>query len=324
MFFLASCVTLLRSWHGELARAGTVSVAAFFLRRFFRIAPAYYLAAIGYWALSPTPPPYPLGDVIRTVTFTNALHPEWALTDHSVVPGGWSVGVEAAFYVVFPIFAAMATSLTRSVAVFAGAVVMAGASNVLAPMHLSGATGLKVIENGLFFWFPNQAPVFALGGIVYFVLRDPPAVLCRRPSLGVLTAVLACVLTAYLPFPKYFGASVVPPAFLVASLGFSVLIVALSGGALPFVNPIAAGLGRVSFSAYLLHFGVIEAAGAVPALIRADATGWFAIVAFAVVLPGVILVTYALSWVSFRLIERPMIELGRAILARRPAGATTW
>src|SRR6185437_8663436 len=52
LFFLASCVTLLMSWNGEVAKHGSVNVINFFIRRFFRIAPAYYAAAVLYYFLS--------------------------------------------------------------------------------------------------------------------------------------------------------------------------------------------------------------------------------------------------------------------------------
>src|SRR5579859_6173039 len=48
LFFLASAVTLLMSWHHDQARFGRAQVAPFFIRRFFRIAPAYYAAAAFY------------------------------------------------------------------------------------------------------------------------------------------------------------------------------------------------------------------------------------------------------------------------------------
>src|ERR1700761_4455064 len=53
LFFLASAVTLLMSWHREIRRYGAADVGAFFLRRFFRIAPAYYVAALFYFWLTP-------------------------------------------------------------------------------------------------------------------------------------------------------------------------------------------------------------------------------------------------------------------------------
>ncbi|HET6306352.1 MAG TPA: hypothetical protein VFG12_04155 [Rhodopila sp.] len=48
LFFPASVVTLMMSWrHGKIRNAA-VDVGAFFLRRFFRLVPAYYLASVIY------------------------------------------------------------------------------------------------------------------------------------------------------------------------------------------------------------------------------------------------------------------------------------
>ena len=40
LFFLASALTLLMSWRHETVRLGRARIAPFFIRRFFRIAPA--------------------------------------------------------------------------------------------------------------------------------------------------------------------------------------------------------------------------------------------------------------------------------------------
>lgn len=53
LFFLASAVTLMTSWRHEMAQYGQVDVGAVFIRRFFRIAPAYYAASVLYFALDP-------------------------------------------------------------------------------------------------------------------------------------------------------------------------------------------------------------------------------------------------------------------------------
>src|ERR1700722_4770417 len=54
LFFLASAITLLMSSSYERDRTGRVSSGDFFIRRFLRIAPMYYLAALLYWIITPS------------------------------------------------------------------------------------------------------------------------------------------------------------------------------------------------------------------------------------------------------------------------------
>lgn len=80
----------------------------------------------------------------------------------------------------------------------------------------------------------------------------------------------------------------------------------------------AAAMGRVSFSAYLLHYAVIlMTIDAYPALFHTGATGWLAIAAFAAGCIVVLGVVFLLSWCSFQLVERPMIRLGGKVARLR-------
>jgi peptidoglycan/LPS O-acetylase OafA/YrhL len=89
-------------------------------------------------------------------------------------------------------------------------------------------------------------------------------------------------------------------------------------------RPICA-LGEVSFSAYLLHFFVIhQFVLRLPSIFDATASGYRAIAICAGLWIVVVPVTFALSWVTFRAIEKPMIGFGRTVLDRikqRPAQA---
>jgi peptidoglycan/LPS O-acetylase OafA/YrhL len=78
-------------------------------------------------------------------------------------------------------------------------------------------------------------------------------------------------------------------------------------------------MGQVSFSAYLLHFAVIHfTVECFPALFHVYATGMRAIGAFAATWVVMVVVTFGLSMLTYRLIELPMMEVGKK-LARRTA-----
>ena len=85
-----------------------------------------------------------------------------------------------------------------------------------------------------------------------------------------------------------------------------------------FLNGPVALMGRVSFSAYLLHFAVLKIVADQPFLRPVfHMTGWSAIVAFAVALICIVVIVLAGSWCTYRLVETPMIGFGKALIRRR-------
>src|ERR1700744_1896929 len=68
LFFLMSCVTLLLSWHSDEAKGRTDPIA-FWMRRFFRIAPLYYLAAAFYFWIDRPESGFDLGQMLASFAF---------------------------------------------------------------------------------------------------------------------------------------------------------------------------------------------------------------------------------------------------------------
>ena len=81
-----------------------------------------------------------------------------------------------------------------------------------------------------------------------------------------------------------------------------------------FVNPVVAMVGKISFSAYLLHYAAIELLPErFPHLFHTHATGFAAIAAYAggwLVVTGA---TCAGAFCTYRAIELPMINVAREI-----------
>ena len=219
------------SWHHESARLGSARVVPFFVRRFFRIAPAYYAAAALYYWLNPPIHGFNLVQLLASMLFVNGWTPALMPTAHdawSVVPGGWSVSVEYTFYLLFPIFATFVTSLGRSIIVLSGCVVIGCLANRIADPMLLQSYGSDEIDNFLYFWFPNQMAVFAAGGVLFFAMQKlaRPRVRCvetssRTPWHDILPAVSIAVFLsgAFLPMAQWLGQpSAWFPGFLFASI----------------------------------------------------------------------------------------------------------
>jgi len=110
LFFIISAGTISMTYAQHLRRYGANprSAVAWLVRRLFRIWPLYAIAAVFYAVeksilrtqLGLTDGPTPnFQDWLTNLTFTNP----WIGAGHYLVPGGWSIVVEASFYCVFPI-----------------------------------------------------------------------------------------------------------------------------------------------------------------------------------------------------------------------------
>ncbi len=97
LFFVVSCFTLARSWRRR-ERVARPGLRDFALRRLFRIAPAYFLATLGYLWIWPDAA-IGMTRIATFLTFTNGWSPAQMPTVLGVwvgVPGGWSIEAEFA------------------------------------------------------------------------------------------------------------------------------------------------------------------------------------------------------------------------------------
>ena len=104
LFFVISAFTLFGSMTARCQEPRFI--VNFLIRRFFRIAPLFYLSLIGYTCLNGFNARYFAPEGVAwwffplTISFFNGWMPQ---TINSVVPGGWSIAVEAMFYVSLPL-----------------------------------------------------------------------------------------------------------------------------------------------------------------------------------------------------------------------------
>lgn len=326
LFFVASAVTLMLSLEQERARTGGFSARAFFIRRWMRIAPAFYLAGLLYNLIWP-PENLPYYSVLSSLFFVNAWHPEtvaavWGIS--AMVPGGWSIGVEFTFYFLFPLVAAWIRTPAQAVALFLSCVLVALVANPLARDFFTPIYEARWAEQFVIWWPPNQMPVFALGILVYFPVSSliharpgshPSALAAWKTPLLIMSLLAFAGLSA-VPTPRYISAATfLPPAEILAGVIFALFTLALAiPGPSLFVNGAAQALGKVSFSAYLSHFAVLRILPErYPDLFHTNAVGYVAIGAFVLATAIVTAVTFAISWCCYRWLEQPAIRLGQQL-----------
>lgn len=323
LFFLASALTLLMSWHRSCDEFGVRS-AKFLIRRFFRIAPLYYLAIIIYWiAYRESPDNFRFDLLLASMLFYNAWSPYLLPTvpGWTPVPGGWSISVEFCFYFMFPLLATLITTLGRSVIFFVvGLVVMLIASNFGMQNYPSLTNEER--SNFLYFWLPNQLVIFSLGFLLYFFYKNKKITnwIANNKVTSNGASILffgAFFLLSFYGVRKFFDLSTgLLPTHLLATLLFVpwalFLVVKPSGVA---VNRYIVDLGRVSFSAYVLHFAVLRYVGVGLKAVWPFGNGGILSIPYSIVLLLLaVLITRILAGFTHRYIERPGVNLSKSII----------
>lgn len=324
LFFIASAVTLLMSWHRSAGSLGERS-AKFLIRRFFRIAPFYYSAILIYWvAYNLSPAEFSLELLFASLFFYNAWSPYWIPTvpGWTPVPGGWSIGVEFCFYFIFPLLALLITNLRRSLVFFGGSLLVLIACSHYG-QELYPEIAQEARSNFLYFWPPNQLIIFSLGFLLYHLIKHPATrkrIVESRITGNHASAAMLLMLFAisFYGVRKFFDvASGLPPTHLLLSICFVpwalVLILKPTGYA---INSAITGLGKVSFSAYILHFAVLKYSNALLHGIWPFAKEGVASIAYEMsFLLIAVLVTRLLAELTYRLIEQPFVHLGKRVIS---------
>ncbi|WPU91627.1 acyltransferase [Mucilaginibacter sabulilitoris] len=188
-FFILSAFTLFRSYHLR-SHTDVKPIKSFFIRRIFRIAPLFYWAIIYYlWQNAVLPGqtfPVTTAHIIASILFINSFWPNWAT---SVGPGGWTVGVEMVFYALLPLL----FKYIKNTKVAFNFLLLALLFRIIVLYLLQThplTSNPTMWYSFLFFSFPNQLFVFALGVVMYFIIVDNYQAKVSPKSLMTFTALL--------------------------------------------------------------------------------------------------------------------------------------
>lgn len=300
--------------------------AAFWTRRFFRLAPLFYVTLAA--ALIAGPLIY--ADRVAIDTFLGqALQPRERYTDGSLanialhltflfglLPDyafrtplpDWSLGLEMQFYALFPFL----VLLGRRIGWVPAALVAAGGGAAIA--LLAGAVGLDYPMPS---FLPLKLQLFLAGMLIAAGPDESRAQLSSRLVVAMLLAAIPIGGDQDL---LHFASR----ELLV--LGFFALVHWRSLGVIDGVSRLLGSrpffwLGELSYGTYLIHLLILQPVAA--AVIGQFGTGLGAAARFALTGAIVVPVTYVLAFVTYRLVELPGQRLGKAAIKRAIGRGTT-
>lgn len=241
----------------------------FFVRRAFRVLPAYWLVLVLYFAVPAVRESPGIQPLWQFLTFTQNMFPDYAQA--RAFPHAWSLCIEEHFYLLLPpvvwLLARKPTGAriaTVAVALLVGGMLLRGwiwQQDVAPFLHVRSGEGNffeRYIEN---IYNPTYTRLDGLlAGVMLAVVKGfRPAWWCWAMARGVWFLVAGLLVV-------YAALSLESPGFLSAVFGFPLLSLSLAAIVLASVSP-RTGLGRwrvpgvasiaaMAFSLYLTHKAV--------------------------------------------------------------------
>jgi peptidoglycan/LPS O-acetylase OafA/YrhL len=255
LFYLVSAFTLCLSFSKRktFEKHGTIN---FYIRRFFRIAPLFYLSIIyylwqqNYWNANPSN--FSILNILTTFTFTNGAIPSFI---NNIVFGGWSIAVESTFYLIFPVLFYIFYKLKTIKAALILTTITAIAMQIFRTFLLAIPMVSKSpdLQTYTFQFFPSQLPVFLIGILVFLFMKQEFVSKYKKfISFFFIGLILLFILQIISPIKLIAG-------HYIFGIIFGLLTYLLSKNPLKLlVNPITIFIGKISFSLYLCHVAVMH------------------------------------------------------------------
>jgi peptidoglycan/LPS O-acetylase OafA/YrhL len=305
LFFVMSAFTL--CYTGSKLTVKPKIVLGFYIKRFFRIAPMYYLAIVAYYYLayitSNISGSQSLGNagtytnlnVLSNVFFLHGLYPP---ANNTIVPGGWSIGCEMLFYLLFPFLLNLARS-SNAYLLAVQAISLFAVGGLLIVAKLNGHHGLGGGSSFAYYFIANQMPVFLLGILLFFFWRNDKfyKILLFSSVIGVISIITF----------NYIGLSswvwiIIPPVTGVFSCLLAKIISKVH------LHKIFSRIGQVSYSMYISHFVFVWL---VAELFKRARFNLGDNISVALIFMLVVILAYFFSKITYNLIEVPFIRIGK-------------
>ncbi|AJP48821.1 hypothetical protein PG1C_11065 [Rugosibacter aromaticivorans] len=312
LFFVASAMTLCMSLENNYGKPRWLMKYA--VRRYFRIAPMYYVGIVLYffWSFAKNYtqnglfgplPQYTVTNVLTNIVFIHGFFPE---AYNNIVPGGWSIGTEVAFYVLFPCLFLLYRKIKRP---FLLSVLLIAGCYVLISL-VQGWFGQSTVSSAfLYFNIANQLHIFIIGmlGFYFFpvIARLPFPVLMLLLFLsGMIGYHISSIVVANIPF------------LVLAAYAVAFVVLAAFVARLKFKTVWLGEIGRRSFSMYVVHFlfmNVIDYSFNHGSGLLTEYPNLKALVHFGVA----VLATYWVAGLTKRWVEDPCIQFGSRLIKNR-------
>jgi peptidoglycan/LPS O-acetylase OafA/YrhL len=312
LFFVTSAFSLCLA-----ARPGEErgrALAAFAMRRFFRIAPLFYVILLvsllrDTWVFSATHDP---AIIAANMAFVFNLLPG---QETGIVWASWTIGVEVLFYCVFPFLVARARSLSHASALVLLALLIAMAyPELLRRTNLTHEAQQTQIQYGVL----RHLPVFTFGILTYRIFerlfeRDsPPRAAGAALLLGaayLYMSLLGGRLGSWLLHDAYYWQAVSYGAVILGSVIYPARFL---------VNRATRHLGKISYSLYLIHPLLVLAL--IPFYRWVESHDWLRTLTFCACTIVTLGIAIAVATLTHALIETPGMRLGSRLAARLTRG----
>ncbi len=312
LFFVVSALTLCMSWTKRKEKE-KYFLRNFYIRRFFRIAPLFYLAIIyflfiqGYWNGNLNH--FSFANIFTTFFFVNGVFPAWM---NNIVYGGWTIAVEMMFYALFPLL----VYTIRSVRV---AMIVTFASMIVGQiLRLSLNTSpflSQAYSTYTFEFFPSQFPVFLIG-ITTFLLSQEKLTKKDKKFLFFSLVIFIVILV----FQFLFRIPIIAGHYLYG-IFFGLLAYFLFVKPIKlFVNAMIIHIGKVSYSMYLCHIPTLWL------MEKYNLIDFFPnmpVLNFVVRFLMLLIFSSSIATILFYIIERPVQLLGKMLIDHSERKETT-
>ena len=270
LFFITSALTLCLS-ASQRKESNPIN---FYSRRFFRIAPLYYFGIVLYffWRCATNfyshgeiyiPENYTLLGVLENIIFVHGFNPS---NFNFVVPGGWSIATEVAFYVIFPLlFLLLEKFSLRSFIIFA--IVIAVISfciqyisiEIIQPILVEKGIQNSISYNNEFgFMYTsiiNQINVFMIGIIAFKFLHKKIATF--QLLITIFLIFVSCFIQNNHSYDTGYDGFIYT---IMSAIAFAILAIKLSNMFFSdnIICKVLVEIGRLSFSMYVMHFLILD------------------------------------------------------------------
>ncbi|GEC79217.1 acyltransferase family protein [Flavobacterium aquatile] len=314
LFFVASAYTLCLSASNRITESHQIKKYA--IRRFFRIAPLYYIGLIVYflfdlsllWNKNGTfslPEKYTLINVLSNLFFFHGFYPP---ANNNIVPGGWSIGTEMAFYVVFPLlfyYFKKWTSGSFGKALLILLVVFIISQLIFVLVY--NFMGLLVKNNNfLYYNLVNQISVFCVG--IVFFLFEKNTLFTKDWKFDLIVFVALTSISLVLWNCNWLNIfSVIP---VLSAISFVFLINIFNKNNKLNLNFLLR-IGAVSYSMYIIHFIFLFFSALVSLKFSQFINKNIILVVMYLL---TVMVTFVFASISERYIEKPFINIAKKII----------